>query len=130
MKTDRVPIPTWLRLWLALQVVSFAIAPLLWPATETVIRSLVWTMIMLAIGWAMWRRSKAAWIAALVLATWSIYTSLAVPLIHDAWVIWPALGLIGGLAEFVILLSPQARRWINGPNTGPPIYAGSDSRSV
>lgn len=124
-----VAIPLWLRLWLAVQIIFFVVDPLLAPQRGSLMRALVWALIMLVIGRAMWKRSKAAWVVAVLLAIWSLITAL--PLLFAwtrgfdrafAWFLW---GFVVGLADLAILLSRQARDWVNEPTERKWTYADS-----
>lgn len=129
-------IPIWLRLWLAFQVLASVLGPLFRPQGGTPTRSLVWGIVMMLIGWAMWERSKAAWIGALLLAVWAVYASVMTLFVWNPNlgpiqpVGWFVLGVATGPVALALLLSPSARRWVNGSSVNPPTYAGKESSPV
>lgn len=73
---------------------------------------------MMVIGWAMWRRSKGAWVAAVFFSLWAVAASLLTLLTWPGqgsgpYVTWFGFGLLIGLAEMAVLLSRPARRWVD-----------------
>lgn len=124
-----VAIPLWLCLWLLVQVATLVIGPLLDPDPSSWLVVPVWASFLAILGWAMWKHAKGAWVVAVFLAIWSLIGGLPVLVAWTqgfdrdfAWFLW---GLVLGLVDLAILLSRQARDWVNEPTERKWTYANS-----
>ena len=106
-----------LRIWIALHVISFVLGVALIPRPALITRSLVWTMLMFLLAWAMFRHHRAAWVIAVLLAAFAFAAAVAglweLGLAISKERLWYLWGIPFGLANLVVLLSLQARDWID-----------------
>lgn len=110
-------IPGFLKGWIALHVLGFAIGPFLNPRPDRISAGslIFWALVEAAIGYAMFRHSKLGWIFALVLAVLGAVGGLGIFSARDTHTSWYFFGLIQGVLELALLLSPSARSWIREP---------------
>lgn len=108
--------PTALWVWIALEVLGFVVAPFLRPGPPVFVAPWVFfgvLSVLLAFG--LWRRSRIAWVMALLLALWGIFGGLLAFAAFFSgsddvgWFVW-GLGL--SLASLLALVSPGMRAWI------------------
>ena len=116
---DRDAFPNWLRLWLVVQAAGLAAASLLDPDGVGWTRLVVWGAIAVVLAFGMWKHAKGAWVVAVILAIWSLIGSIPVVFVWTmdfdrnlAWFLW---GLVLAVSDLGILLSRQARDWVNEP---------------
>lgn len=128
-----VPLPMWLRAWLALQVVTPVIGVLLDPGDPRLMRSVVWSIFLFLLGWAMWRHAKGAWFVAVFLGGGAVLGGLPALWLWTESTgpdfVWLAYGLAFGVADLAILLSHSARDWVSQPVQRKWNYAESNEGS-
>lgn len=112
-------VPTWLRIWLLIQLAGFVVGSLLVRHAGSWVRIVFWAALAALLGWAMWKHAKGAWVVALFLAGWSLIGGLGVIVVVTegfhrdfAWFLW---GFLLAVAELATLLSRSARAWVNEP---------------
>ncbi len=114
------PMPNFLKAWIGLQLISFVVGPILDPVNGMSWgRLLGWILIAAALAYGLACHSRAAWVIALLFAGLSllgglrVFTGLVEGLDRES--VWEAWGLLFGVADLAILLSPQAKAWIKEP---------------
>jgi hypothetical protein len=116
--TVRDGFPSFLKAWIGLQVVAFVVGPRLDPRAGVPWGSLaIWIVIVAALAYGLAYHSKVAWVLSILLGTIGLFGATAL-LGSDGWdreTVWFAWGLLIGLAQLAILLSPSARAWIKEP---------------
>ena len=117
--TDRSSLPKWLDLWLSVQAAGFVVGPLLDPDRFRWTTLAVWGAITAILAFGMWKHANGAWVVAVILAIWSLIGSIPVVFVwtmdldrNFAWFLW---GLVLAVSDLGILLSRQARDWVNEP---------------
>lgn len=111
-------VPGALWVWIGLQALSFVVLPLLRPGPPVFHTS--WALFaalsaLLAVG--LWRRSRLAWIIALMLAIWGLYVGLMISpamSIDSEEIAWFSWGLTFSLGELFALVAPGMRAWVRG----------------
>lgn len=123
-------IPTFLRIWIGLQILALVVGELLRASRSgALLWSLIWTVVMLLLAWAMWKHAKGAWLAAVILAAFAIVGGIPALWVwtqgFDRNWLWFAWGLTFGVADLGVLLSRQARDWVNQPTERRWTYSSS-----
>lgn len=117
--------PKALWMWIGLEALSFVVAPFLRPGPPVFVTN--WALFgaftaLLAFG--LWRRSRLAWVIALVLSVWGIFAGLLVfPAFFSGsedieWFVW---GLGFSTGTLLALVSPSMRAWIKEATPKPGV---------
>jgi ribosomal protein S27E len=106
-------VPTFLKLWAGLQIASTAVLGLIFPVSEwSWSRAVGGLVIPFLLFVTMLRHSKGAWAVAVLLALLGL---IFAPGFWDESPAYVISGLIFIALELGVLLSPQAREWVNQP---------------
>lgn len=113
-------VPTALWVWIGLEVLRFVVAaPFLRPGPLVFVAPWVFFGVLSALlAFGLWRRSRIAWVIALLLAIWGIFGGLLAFAAFFSgsedvgWFVW---GLALSLASVAALGSPGMRAWIKEP---------------
>ena len=113
-------LPTFLKIWIVVQVIGLAGGVVLNPNHYAVVAStLFWGFIAAVITYSLARHSKTAWVISILLASLSILGGLnflmAVSAGRTSATLTSGFGLAFGVSELAILVSAQARAWVNQP---------------
>lgn len=113
---DQRRAPTSLWVWIGLEVLSFVVAPILRPGPPVFLST--WAFfgaLSTLLGFGLWRRSRLAWVVAVMLALWGLLGGMLVfPAFFNGsedieWFVW---GLGFSLGSLLALVAPSMRAWI------------------
>lgn len=123
----RAPVALWI--WIGLEVLSFIVAPILRPGPTVFLTTWAFFGALSALlAFGLWRRSRFAWVVALMLALWGLLGGIFVfPAFFSGsdnlgWFIW---GFGFSLASLLALVAPGMRAWIREAAVQPELEAAA-----
>jgi hypothetical protein len=105
-------IPTFLKLWVGLGVVANIVSRVTDPTFWSWSRAAVGLVITFLLALSMLRHSKGAWFIAVLFASIGL---ISAPGYWNANRVYAVSGIVICILDLGILLSPQARNWVNQP---------------
>ena len=121
----RQSVPRFWWAWVALEVATFVVAPLLIPDPPgSWVPWAFWAAVAALVAWRMLRHSKLAWLIAVGLSIWGLIGGLMLIAVifgdgEDA--LWFAWGLVDAILSLLILFSPEARAWVEPARPEPVV---------